>query len=94
MKCHVPLDPPNLKLDFSSLLHAVGKNFLHLSLVCTRVLYMDMFSMPQSAVMLPRARGNGAALPSPLGVDIQQDHTVQVSEVLGLISAVAGLKSH
>lgn len=79
MKCHAPLDPPNLKLDFSWLLHAAGANFLHLSLsnrLYTGALYMDMFSMPNSAVavMFPCACGNGAALPSPLGVDIQQNH--------------------
>lgn len=79
MKCHAPLDPPNLILDFSWLLHAAGANFLPLSLangLCTGVLYMDMFAMPNSAVavMLPCACGNGAALPSPLGVDTQQDH--------------------
>lgn len=102
MICHAPLDPPNLKLYFSWLLHAAGANFLHLSLangLCTGALYMDVFSMPNTAVaeMLPCACGIGSVLTLLWGWAYGKTTTaptVQVSEVLGLIPTAVGLKSH
>lgn len=79
VECRAPLDPPNLKFNFSSwLLHAVGANFLPSTwqVCCAWSVARGCFLCPAVQwQQCSRCRGNGAALPSPLRGDTQQEHS-------------------